>query len=489
MSSHFPKPGTSSFVHELSLRVQRQLNNNVPFDESIFRWILYCLIAGDKHLILRTRSRESFAVQKVAKSILFSIFGLNTVSIKLDKESTPTSLLLSLFPRINSSISSPVSQTPSQSPAISVPPTSFDRKARLGPPHLLMTPTNRSSSYVRGSHGHLSVQERNQERVSLLADSVLPHGHTGRPRLSVAATIAGVTDDDRGSIRGIRPASGRGFLPPDIDASSVTFAASQHVQQLSQSQNIPVFQFPHAVVVHGLETASKAVQETLWDMLRTRSVVLDREGAPDEKGVVSNMPDGFILIYLDRFSFNASIVIPPSPNSSAILGSVTLEPTRSPLLRRTTVLSREYIEYLGHLAHDTPMSPSISMYISNLLSAIRYHPQLNASNITSRCAQDLTEFTKTVFVLTGSSMALQGTKDGDIEEEDETIKRRPPMTPDDVKRVVRHVVGHRVSVREGVHEELLGSVVVSAIQRSQSTEREPRRTIREVLSEAIAAVN
>lgn len=452
------------------------------------------------------RGHESFAVQKVAKSILFSIFGLNTVSIKLDKESTPTSLLLSLFPRINSSISSPVSQTPSQSPAISVPPTSFDRKARLGPPHLLMTPTNRSSSYVRGSHGHLSVQERNQERVSLLADSVLPHGHTGRPRLSVAATIAGVTDDDRGSIRGIRPASGRGFLPPDIDASSVTFAASQHVQQLSQSQNIPVFQFPHAVVVHGLETASKAVQETLWDMLRTRSVVLDREGAPDEKGVVSNMPDGFILIYvcplgdgisnppilkalLDRFSFNASIVIPPSPNSSAILGSVTLEPTRSPLLRRTTVLSREYIEYLGHLAHDTPMSPSISMYISNLLSAIRYHPQLNASNITSRCAQDLTEFTKTVFVLTGSSMALQGTKDGDIEEEDETIKRRPPMTPDDVKRVVRHVVGHRVSVREGVHEELLGSVVVSAIQRSQSTEREPRRTIREVLSEAIAAVN
>lgn len=55
-------------------------------------------------------------------------------------------------------------------------------------------------------------------------------------------------------------------------------------------------QLAHAVVITGLESASAAVQETLWDVLRTRTVVLEQEGGA--AGNVWNLPDGFILVYV-----------------------------------------------------------------------------------------------------------------------------------------------------------------------------------------------
>jgi hypothetical protein len=127
------------------------------------------------------------------------------------------------------------------------------------------------------------------------------------------------------------------------------------------------------------------------------------------------------------------------------------------------------------------------MYISNLLSSIRYISELDATLITSRCSRDLIEFTKASFVLAGSSYGIRGDWDG---EDDGEADMRKVMTPDDVRRVVRHVVGHRLSVRESVHDEILGSLLCTATQRSKldSGPMETRRTIKEVLNEAIVAV-
>ena len=135
------------------------------------------------------------------------------------------------------------------------------------------------------------------------------------------------------------------------------------------------------------------------------------------------------------------------------------------------------------------------MYIQNLLSSIRYLSELDATLITSRCSKDLIEFAKASFVLAGSSYGVRVDDDDEGEDDDDadadsTMEMRKVLTPDDVRRVIRHVVGHRISVRESVHDEILGSLLCTAIQRSQMDVDGVgiRRTIREVLNEAIAAV-
>jgi hypothetical protein len=193
-------------------------------------------------------------------------------------EFTPEDLLLGLFPI-----------PPSGGPA--APPSSFPNTTTLNPHGKRSrqnSQTGRSSSYTTrggaGGGGH------NPERLShLLPPDAQFHG---RLRLSVAAT-AGGTDDERGSVRALRPLSGRGYVPPDV-------AHHHHTNWQLPSTNA---QLSHAVVITGLESASAAVQETLWDVLRTRTVVLEQEGgggggAGGGAGNVWNLPDGFVLVYV-----------------------------------------------------------------------------------------------------------------------------------------------------------------------------------------------
>ncbi|KAG8826445.1 hypothetical protein FRC19_008909 [Serendipita sp. 401] len=362
-----PRPGSASFVSELSSQVESQLNSSVPYDENVFKWILYCLVTGDKHLILRTKTRDCPTVVRIAKSVLYTVFGMNTVTLKLTEKSTNDSLMQAMFPSLFQVLQgniSPTSSLPPTAAAVqplsSIPPSSYDRRGRIAQTaHLMMTPSGaRSSSYVR-SHTQMSLQDR----LSHVADTLLPPA-PGKARLSTAATVTGFTDDDHGSIRGVRPISGRVFL-------------HEQLHELVQS---------------------------------------------------------------------------------------------------------------AHINH------TVSMYISNVLSSIRFHPQLDASNVTTRCARDVSEFTKTVFVLSGATTRPKEDVTGIVElhadnqEDMPEGQRAALMTTEDVKRIIRNVVGHRITVREGVHEELLGSLVCTAVQKSQMKARAPTRTIRDIMNEAIAAV-
>lgn len=69
MDSRIPKPGVPNYLKQLSDALARLMSSNVPFDENIFTWILYCLAVGDKHLILRTSQKDLASVQKTAKSV------------------------------------------------------------------------------------------------------------------------------------------------------------------------------------------------------------------------------------------------------------------------------------------------------------------------------------------------------------------------------------------------------------------------------------
>lgn len=165
---------------------------------------------------------------------------------------------------------------------------------------------------------------------------------------------------------------------------------------------------------------------------------------------------------LDRFAFNSNFVLRPPSQSP-----------HSPVLRRTSLLSREYLEQLQNLVHSTPLSDTLTLYINNMLSSIRLHPQLDSSLVTSRCAQDFVDFVKASHVLAGS--------DGGVVEVSEFA------TTDDAKRVVRHVIGHRIDVRKGIHDEVLGSLVSTAVGHASKQGPDGRKTLKEVLEGAISA--
>lgn len=265
MDARLPKLGSENFLINLSKRLAQL--TSAPFDEHLFTSLLFCLAVGDKHLLIRTQ--DPHAVQRLAKSILFSVFGMNTVALKLKSDSSVDDLLNGLF---------------------SVSPIAGFSTQRKGVPRRSNHNVSRTPSYT-------------QQTLHIPPDS-----SNSRFRLSVAATV---TDDERGSVRGLRPLSGRGFIPPDIDASSFVHlpTGSEAVQQAS---------LPHAIVVTGIETASNTVQETLWDVLRTRTVVLeDTDGKSG--GAHWNLPDGFMLVAVcplgdgkSRPTIQKALVSPPT---------------------------------------------------------------------------------------------------------------------------------------------------------------------------------
>ena len=59
----------------------------------------------------------------------------------------------------------------------------------------------------------------------------------------------------------------------------------------------------------------------------------------------------------------------------------------------------------------------------------------------------------------------------------------------DVRRVIRGVLGHRLSIRQGPEDEVLGSLVMSSHQNTSRYARDAdRRTIKDVIDEILLEV-
>lgn len=200
---------------------------------------------------------------------------MTTVSLRVKPEFTPEDLLNGLF------LNAPWNSSSSGLAGFSSSAIPAERKIRTRQNSLLaISQGGRSSSYTRVPHFFTD-----RDRVGHLASEP-------RYRLSVAATV---DDDDRDSVKGLRPLSGRGFSPPDTE-DMLPSPSSERDPLGGPLQSMTNAQLPHAVVISGLEVATSAVQETLWDVLRTRTVVL--EEADGGHGNVWNLPDGFILVYV-----------------------------------------------------------------------------------------------------------------------------------------------------------------------------------------------
>lgn len=128
------------------------------------------------------------------------------------------------------------------------------------------------------------------------------------------------------------------------------------------------------------------------------------------------------------------------------------------------------------------MSPKLSLYLADLFSAARHHPQLDGTLLTmqaTRDAEDLVRADRVIGTdLTGSELIRPPMIPDDVEE---SASRRvmfdskcapdshPPtlllvldVSEVDVARIVPRVISHRLRVRDGPREEVLSSVVFGA---------------------------
>ncbi|KAG8906723.1 hypothetical protein FRB99_006321 [Tulasnella sp. 403] len=307
------------------------------------------------------------------------------------------------------------------------------------------------------------------------------------------------TSDDAASVTALRPQSTHGLhietnpptpttpfmnLPrssspheyPPLVQYHLTGQSNNTTSQLSPSAGVTSSghfhmpstpRLPHALVLSKLEKSKLSVQNALADVLRNGRIVLDDYAAGDmwidededdaseeaEYGGSSwNLPAGFVVVYvcalgdgkdrvdverslLDRFGFNGRIRLEPD------LYNASPGP-----FRRTALISREDIEQLQNLCGAVHLAPRLQNYVSSLLTAVRGHPQLDSTLLTAR--------------------VVLGRYERSVE------SREPPgpesvrilsATDSDARKMLVNALEHRLSVRKGVGEEVLGSLFPTVV--------------------------
>jgi hypothetical protein len=172
-------------------------------------------------------------------------------------------------------------------------------------------------------------------------------------------------------------------------------------------------------------------------------------------------------------------LIPPEPPQRL------LPPTLLPELRR--------------LFYEVHMQSGLDLYIVNLFAAARHHPELDGTLLTARARKDVDSLVRAGRVVGGDLTGVEVIKAlAEIrarEEETESGERGDDRTGDetttmnrvpsimstagyeeldvseaDIARIVPRVISHRVRVRDGLEDEILASVVYSAVRGPQGSE-------------------
>ncbi|KAG6856336.1 hypothetical protein H0H87_005454 [Tephrocybe sp. NHM501043] len=401
-------------------------------------------------------------------------------------------------------------------------------------------------------------------------------------------------------------------------------------------------EFPHALVLSGLEHASVWEQASLAQALTRRQVVFEsfEHGSnlvdPSQKRTPSrnnnvdvhsrsnsalfqsaeyegtwNLPDGFVMVYvcpwnsrerpsihrtlLDLFAMSSTIFVqkhirdalkalpfasnptspysrmhssysnPPSPSpqspspapprtppglSQALPGTLRPRTSRNVMQQPTPIvpkqlLPRDFILSLQKTAQSAYVSSQLSLYLSDLFSAVRHHPKLDGTFLTARSMNDASDLARAGRILgtdpTGGELlqkysSAEYQKEDDEEEEaqnnsemyqyiasgSESITLNVPrednltqsfkdndaafasqtehsnrplfISEAAIARVVPRAVTHRLRVRDGPEDEVLASAIFGA-----TFDHEPhpsnsqygwdtRSTIKDILVEILAEV-
>jgi hypothetical protein len=190
----------------------------------------------------------------------------------------------------------------------------------------------------------------------------------------------------------------------------------------------------------------------------------------------------------------------------------------------------------------TNIHPTLSLYISDLFSAARHHPQLDGMLLTTRARQDVEALARAGRIIGGdltgaefirtmgkgaeaslkeeNDIAQENIEDVDVDSLDigldgENIDGSPHHSAEaypksdetfdvseaDIARIVPRVLSHRLRVRDGPEDEILGSLVHTAVRRcaecdgwnngddSENQEKwEKRDTVKDILVKILAEV-
>lgn len=209
-----------------------------------------------------------------------------------------------------------------------------------------------------------------------------------------------------------------------------------------------------------------------------------------------------------RNSFSPTHPLPEiSSNSAAIFPEALLDS-----LRVLAAASSQFGSQIG----KTKIHPSLSLYISDLFSAARHHPQLDAMLLTARARKDVEALVRAARVIGGDLTGIEfiramgkGAEDRYVYEEDalanedleslsmewehlngnssihdvsDMTEKNQQSNSDkhldvseaDVARIVPRVISHRLRVRDGPDDEILGSLRYGAVRGLSDWDREER---------------
>ncbi|KDQ55819.1 hypothetical protein JAAARDRAFT_37239 [Jaapia argillacea MUCL 33604] len=413
-----PPPGSPDYFAGLVSRVHTAAPTLV-LEPTILQSLLLCLVAGNKHLVLRAKEDDIGAVQKLAASELTTIFGYSTRRVKIRSTQKPTQLLHSLFlhpphhPRrsTSGSFSNPNSRkSATDSTATTSPSTPYQRTSSL------------KDILGYADEGFIRVQSSSSPRDDLSDASAAAPIHASRRRTMPLSTQDSIT--------------------------SVTSGQDKRPQESS------VLEIPRAVVVSGLEHAGLPAQRALLQALSERRLVVDEDDT--EIGQVRNLPEDLIVVYvcpwdprekpaiykalLDRFAISAVVILPASVRDSLSSHPPHRSRSRSDINIHTMTSPPEPIISAAELAtlhalvtspHNVFTHPSLSIYISDLFAAARHHPELDGTLLSVRAHKDVTELVRAHRLLFGDSTgtelinSMMGLVDVQLSEEGDELEGPP----------------------------------------------------------------
>jgi len=194
---------------------------------------------------------------------------------------------------------------------------------------------------------------------------------------------------------------------------------------------------------------------------------------------------------------------------------------------------------------ETNIHPTLFLYISDLFSAARHHPQLDGTLLTARARKDVESLVKAERIIGGDLTGVEfirvvgkeaeanlkeknntveeNVEDGDVESLDigldeenidgslNEISNSDEAYPNsdgtldvseaDIARIVPRVLSHRLRVRDGPEDEILGSLAHSAVRSCAESQwgdeaddegdgekQTARNTVKEILVKILAEV-
>ncbi|KAK0213247.1 hypothetical protein DFS33DRAFT_109483 [Desarmillaria ectypa] len=537
--------GTPAFFPRLLANIQEaSFGAEIPLDNVVLQSILLCFISGDKHLILRASEEDIPHVQRIAVSILSSLFGVVTHKLRIRRpdseprhptlrQTTASPFLRSLF----------LSGTPSSSSTLS----SIDD---TGTPGVSACKTEKRRS---GSRSTTKRKSKHYSRSSSFANDLVNaqslsptslHSDLNEDKLrSFPSTISG-----KETTAASNPSASRYSLHPPTFVHSFLDSAP-----FQESRDLKFSRIPNSVVLSGLENASLPSQRALIRVLAEKRLVLDSQEIEVERSSthgremrqpigsgslyddledeemdgIWNLPDGFMLIcvcpmntrerpaihknLLDHFSMSATV------NLTADVRALCKHPHLTRVLSPTPI-PQSLIHELRAFYHRTHFPAHLKLYLSDLFTAARHHHQLDGMWLTARSMQDAEDLARASRVLccdpTGmelvretaalgetSTHADEGEDDKFFDGTDE-ISWNVPINMDDsestgepivmldvseadIARIAPRVMTHRLRVRD-VDDEIFYGAMSGAAFMSANNDEKP--TIKSILVQILAEV-